>query len=127
MSTPVVARYLRILYHITLLPTYSTPPPKSASRTPKTDMLLRQALALADEAVFAADPAHFYPVEEIEWLATSTFNRAVDAYSASDETECRRLVEQALELADRVQDQGILRRLLVERYGYLRFDGMGET
>lgn len=43
-----------------------------------------------------------YPQEELEWLATTTFNRAVDAYCAADEEGCRVLGDWALEVAGRM-------------------------
>ena len=40
-----------------------------------------------------------YPAEELEWLATTTFNKAVDFYCASQSAECRRWAEKALSIA----------------------------
>lgn len=54
-----------------------------------------------------------YPNEELEWLATMTFNRAIDFYLVSADEECRRWAEKAIEVADLVgYNQGALGRLL---------------
>ena len=48
-----------------------------------------------------------YPEEELEWLATTTFNRAIDFYCASDEVACKRWAERALTLAGLFDDVSI--------------------
>jgi hypothetical protein len=58
-----------------------------------------------------------YPPDEIEWLATTTFNRAVDAYIADDDGTCQRLADLAIEFAKCLEshDEGNLRSALEER------------
>lgn len=63
-----------------------------------------------------------YPDEEIEWLATSVFNRAVDFYCASDDEACRRWAEKAVTLAGHGTDQ-TLHELLQTKYRALSRDG----
>ncbi|KAI9820657.1 MAG: hypothetical protein M1827_005026 [Pycnora praestabilis] len=53
-----------------------------------------------------------YPTEELEWLATTTFNRAVDFYCASDDTACRWWAEKALCIASLSDDGGGLHSML---------------
>lgn len=59
-----------------------------------------------------------YPSAELEWLATTAFNRAVDHYLAADDTACARWAGAALGLADAMAmdrdggDGGMLRRVL---------------
>lgn len=54
-----------------------------------------------------------YPNEELEWLATMTFNRAIDFYLVSSDEECRRWAGKAIEVADLVgYNHGALGRLL---------------
>lgn len=61
-----------------------------------------------------------YPDEELEWLATMTFNRAVDFYLASMDEECRRWAGKAIELADLMQkDEGRLVGLLRNNFAKL--------
>lgn len=57
-----------------------------------------------------------YPSIELEWLATTTFNRAVDFYCAGQDALCRRWAERAVELATLMPDAGALRRVLQEKY-----------
>jgi hypothetical protein len=57
-----------------------------------------------------------YPPEELEWLATTTFNRAVDLYCASDDAACKRWAELALSVALFVDDGGELHGLLQVNY-----------
>lgn len=45
-----------------------------------------------------ARDAH-YPSEELEWLASTAFNRAVDFYLAGQDADCKCWVDRALELA----------------------------
>jgi len=57
-----------------------------------------------------------YPREELEWLATTTFNHAVDYYCLSQDIECRRWAERALTLSALCQDGGSLRDSLQQKY-----------
>ncbi|KAF2090252.1 SPO22-domain-containing protein [Saccharata proteae CBS 121410] len=63
-----------------------------------------------------------YPSEELEWLATTVFNRAVDLYCANDDGGCRLWAEKALGLAVLVVDGGALHRLLQQKYSGLRWE-----
>jgi len=69
----------------------------------------------------SSSPANQYPTEELEWMATTTFNRAADAYCTADQALCRKLVQQAVEVAGclRGVDGGALRDDLVGRAGLL--------
>lgn len=44
----------------------------------------------------------WYSNEELEWLATVAFNRAMDFYLVSADEECRRWAGKAIEVADLV-------------------------
>lgn len=63
-----------------------------------------------------------YPAEELEWLATTTFNKAVDFYCASQNVECRRWAEKALSIADSMADRGALHELLQTKFMGLTWD-----
>ncbi|OCK77725.1 SPO22-domain-containing protein [Lepidopterella palustris CBS 459.81] len=63
-----------------------------------------------------------YPTAELEWLATTSFNRGVDFYCASDDENSRVWAEKALVLASVAEDGGILRDLLMEKYSGLRWE-----
>lgn len=84
----------------------------------KQETILAHALSLAKlwlPRPVTTEP--HYPAEEIEYFATVTFNRAIDAYCASDDETCQRLADQAIEFAECLQnvDGGALREALVER------------
>ncbi|CAO1604556.1 sporulation-specific protein 22 [Xanthoria calcicola] len=63
-----------------------------------------------------------YPMEELEWVATTAFNRAVDFYCTSQDAICRRWAEKAMSLADLSDDDGRLHRLLQAKYLGLTWD-----
>ncbi|KAB8210010.1 hypothetical protein BDV34DRAFT_221057 [Aspergillus parasiticus] len=57
-----------------------------------------------------------YPSDEIQWMATVAFNRAVDLYILSESDDCRRWAEKAIKLADLGEkDCAMLGKLLRER------------
>ncbi|KAF1989013.1 SPO22-domain-containing protein [Aulographum hederae CBS 113979] len=64
-----------------------------------------------------------YPEEELEWLASTSYNKAVDAYCADDDEMCRTWAEKALMLAEAGGEalKG-LSQLLREKYSGLRWD-----
>ena len=57
-----------------------------------------------------------YPTEELQWLAATSFNRAVDFYCSSLVEDCRRWAEIALRLAGLCRDGGALHRTLRAKY-----------
>ncbi|KNG84376.1 hypothetical protein ANOM_006848 [Aspergillus nomiae NRRL 13137] len=57
-----------------------------------------------------------YPSDEIQWMATVAFNRAVDLYLLSESGECQRWAEKATKLADLgEEDCAMLGKLLREK------------
>jgi hypothetical protein len=63
-----------------------------------------------------------YPEEELEWLSTTAFNRAVDFYLASDDVASKRWSQKALDLAELMQDNGTLYRVLRGKFSCLKWD-----
>ncbi|OAK98096.1 SPO22-domain-containing protein [Phaeosphaeriaceae sp. SRC1lsM3a] len=61
-----------------------------------------------------------YPPTELEWLATTAFNHAVDYYLQENDTLCKKWAEQAFMLAQWLEDNGSLRDLLMEKYASLK-------
>ncbi|KAL8629964.1 hypothetical protein Q9189_004340 [Teloschistes chrysophthalmus] len=61
-------------------------------------------------------PMDTYPTEELEWVATTAFNRAVEFYSTSQDKICRRWAEKAISLAELNDDGGLLHQLLQRKY-----------
>ncbi|KAF6237882.1 hypothetical protein HO173_004083 [Letharia columbiana] len=57
-----------------------------------------------------------YPPEELEWLATTTFNRAIDFYCTSQDVPCRLWAEKALALSNLCEDGGALHEVLQQKY-----------
>ncbi|GAB7352848.1 hypothetical protein MBLNU459_g3456t2 [Dothideomycetes sp. NU459] len=79
-----LARWLRCLFQMTL----SIDPAMSLK-------CLDQACAIANSPKMQAQ----YPVDELEWLATTSFNHAVDLHCASDDAASQQWAERALALA----------------------------
>lgn len=63
-----------------------------------------------------------YPPTELEWLATSTFNRAVDYYLQENPAKCKKWAEQSFVLAQQLEDDGLVREFLLEKYSGMQFD-----
>ena len=63
-----------------------------------------------------------YPTEEIEWIATRSFNYAVDLYCAGDEDGCKNWTAKALNIAQYCSDQGGLERQLQSKLLVLKLD-----
>lgn len=63
-----------------------------------------------------------YPATELEWLATTTFNHAVDYYIQEKDEKCREWAEKALALAAWA-DGSRLRDVLMEKYSELTWGG----
>jgi hypothetical protein len=109
-----LSRWLRCLFAIAL--------PSDAQ---VSLLCLDQARQIVRQEIDHAVTGERYPAEEIEWLATSAFNRAVDLYCASDDDGCRLWAENALSVAGVSKDTEGLHKLLVERYSGLRWDVEG--
>ncbi|KAJ9649388.1 sporulation-specific protein 22 [Coniosporium tulheliwenetii] len=87
-SITKLARWLRVLFQLSLT---STDDDRTALRC------LDQATTLATQRQASANP---YPQEELEWLAATAFNKAVDFYCVDDDARCRLWAEKALNLAE---------------------------
>ncbi|KAF2447271.1 SPO22-domain-containing protein [Karstenula rhodostoma CBS 690.94] len=70
------------------------------------------------------EPNH-YPATELEWLATTAFNHAVDYYVQEKDDKCRLWAEKALTLAEWAEKGNGLRDALVEKYTGLTWDEGG--
>lgn len=66
--------------------------------------------------------ANPYPQEELGWLATTSFNLAVDAFGAKRDQECQRWANLAMSLAHYGDDGGVLERKCLESMAKLNFD-----
>lgn len=61
-------------------------------------------------------------MEELEWIATTAFNKAVDFFVTEDDQSCRRWAEKALNVAACCMDDGRLQNILQEKFVGLKFD-----
>ncbi|KAI9880696.1 MAG: hypothetical protein M1830_001329 [Pleopsidium flavum] len=107
-SVTKLSRWIRCLFQIAL-----------TSDINIAEHLLDQIVNVAKDTKVKPDP---YPREELEWLATTTFNRAVDYYCASDDGACRRWAEKALSIASLNEDGGALHNTLQSKYSGLTWE-----
>lgn len=113
-SFPVttLSRYMRILFRLSL----SLP---SATVSGVSLALIDQVCGHAEEAKETETP---YPDDELEYLATTAFNKAIDYYCIEDDESCKRWAEKAIEVATFLRDGGALAGLMQERLLGLNFD-----
>ncbi|MCJ1227176.1 hypothetical protein MMC12_003831 [Toensbergia leucococca] len=103
-----LSRWIRCLFSLALV-----------SKIEMAEHLLDQVLVVA---VDARTKPQSYPLEELEWLATTAFNQGVDFYCASQDSACRRWTEKALSIASLSNDGGALHQLLQTKYLGLKWD-----
>lgn len=91
----------------------NTPPPSSSPNKAENE------IQLADE-----DPKEVerYPQTELEWLATTSFNRAIDYYMQEEDDKCKMWAEKSFVIAQWLEDDGAVRDLLMEKFSALRWD-----
>lgn len=63
-----------------------------------------------------------YPKIELAWLATTTYNRAVDYYVQENDAKAKEWAEKSFMIAQWLEDKGALRDLLMEKFSTLEFD-----
>lgn len=61
-----------------------------------------------------------YPQTELEWLATTAFNRGVDYYLQNDDRKCRVWADQSFVVAQQMDDKGVLRDALMKNFATLK-------
>ncbi|KAF5526463.1 hypothetical protein CGCA056_v002343 [Colletotrichum aenigma] len=81
--------------------------------------VILQAIGVAKSAKETPNP---YPTEELEWLATTAFNQAVDCYNERRYDECHTWADLATNLAHYASDGGALERQCHEKRAKLDFD-----
>ncbi|KAF1978032.1 SPO22-domain-containing protein [Bimuria novae-zelandiae CBS 107.79] len=94
--------------------TPETPPPTSPPRA-SVDL----DATMTDDC--EKEPNH-YPATELEWLATTSFNHAVDYYIQENDKSCKVWAEKALKLAEWAEEGSGLGRALIEKYNGLTWD-----
>jgi hypothetical protein len=93
--------------------------PASAKITPPPSSDLTEHGDETDSADDDIKEAGRYPPTELEWLATSTFNHAIDYYLQENDKMCTKWAQQAFVLASWLEDDGRLRDLLMEKFASL--------
>lgn len=86
------------------------------SNTGTAEKILDQAITIVENTNNTSEEEVAYPAEELEWLATTVFNRAIDFYCSCSDIECRRWAEKALVLGGLCKDDGLLHGVLQEKY-----------
>lgn len=61
-------------------------------------------------------------MEELEWVATVTFNRAIDFYCAGEDEMCKKLAAKAINISSFCPDGGALQDLLEKKLLGLSWD-----
>lgn len=84
---------------------FYTPPPSSSPTKNQADKETK-------------DRNH-YPHTELQWLAATSFNNAVDFYQQGDDERCKVWAEKAFSVANFIGDQGAMRDMLMKRYSGL--------
>lgn len=100
-----MSRWFRCLFQLAL-----------ESDTQIAEEVVHQAQVLAQE------PRSDYPTEELEWLSTTAYNRAIDLYSESADAACQRWYALSVNLARLLDDGGSLCHLLEEKFGALNWE-----
>ncbi|PTB40057.1 hypothetical protein M441DRAFT_459152 [Trichoderma asperellum CBS 433.97] len=82
--------------------------------------LLEQALQIASEA---NEIGNQLPSAEVEWLVATTFNHGIEYYVRGEADACHRWSLKAMNLANYVDDGGVMRDMLHDKFAQLQFDG----
>ncbi|QDS73641.1 hypothetical protein FKW77_002299 [Venturia effusa] len=105
MDLSNMARWMRCLFQIALL-----------SNEDISLHVLDQAATMAMKCKDTSSP---FPNLELEWLATTSFNRGVDKYCVSEFENARPWMDRAMNLASAAADGGVLAAKLCEIYAKL--------
>ncbi|KAM0464297.1 hypothetical protein ACHAPV_002851 [Trichoderma viride] len=82
--------------------------------------LIDQALQIAGEANQIGNKL---PSAEIEWLVATTFNHGIEYYVRGESDSCHRWALKAMDLANYVDDGGVMRNMLHDKFSQLQLDG----
>ncbi len=62
------------------------------------------------------------PRDEVEWIAATAFNEAVDWFGGGEEERAREWADRAINLAHYCNDEGSLEAILQEKYLLLQLE-----
>ncbi|KAL7969957.1 meiosis protein SPO22/ZIP4 like domain-containing protein [Trichoderma sp. SZMC 28014] len=82
--------------------------------------LIDQALQIAGEA---NEIGNKLPSAEVEWLVATTFNHGTEYYVRGESDSCHRWALKAMDLATYVDDGGVMKDMLHDKFCRLQFDG----
>ncbi|EHK46489.1 hypothetical protein TRIATDRAFT_291661 [Trichoderma atroviride IMI 206040] len=82
--------------------------------------LVDQALQIAGEA---NEIGNTLPSAEIEWLVATTFNHGIEYYVRGESDSCHCWAIKAMDLANYVDDGGVMRDMLLDKFSQLQLDG----
>ncbi|KAG5973563.1 hypothetical protein E4U58_004836 [Claviceps cyperi] len=105
-----LAKYLRCLFHALL---------------PKNDALALSILDHFAQLSLEAKAVNTTVDVEREWFVARVFNHALDYYVRFEEEGCRVWARRAVQMAEEMDDGGVLARALRGRLEHLRFRGGG--
>ncbi|KAG6024974.1 hypothetical protein E4U19_003439 [Claviceps sp. Clav32 group G5] len=105
-----LAKYLRCLFHVLL---------------PRNDALALSILDHFAQLSLEAKAVNTKVDVEREWFVARTFNHALDYYVRFEEQGCRVWAGRAMQMAEEMDDGGILAGALRERLEHLQFRGGG--
>ncbi|KAL6901334.1 meiosis protein SPO22/ZIP4 like domain-containing protein [Trichoderma evansii] len=63
------------------------------------------------------------PSAEVEWLVATTFNHGIEYYVRGEGDTCHRWALRAMDLANYVDDRGVMRDMLHNKFAQLQFEG----
>ncbi|KAF3046085.1 hypothetical protein E8E12_010940 [Didymella heteroderae] len=101
------------MYQASTLMAIMASPPPSSSVKPDDDV---------DSADVELEEPDHYPRTELEWMATTAFNRAIDYYVGDDDARCKIWAEKAMTIAQWLEDDGQLRDVLMKKFAALQLD-----
>ncbi|KAL7933348.1 meiosis protein SPO22/ZIP4 like domain-containing protein [Trichoderma chlorosporum] len=104
-----LAKYIRCMFHAIL-----------GLDDASALQLVDQALQIAREGKEARNRL---PSAELEWLVATSFNHAIDYYVRGEEEPCHRWALKAMHLSEYIDDGGLLRDTLQEKFAKLQFGG----
>ena len=83
--------------------------------------VINTLLSLAD-LVLLPQTENPFPQLELEWMATTVFNHAIDLYTRNEDEPCRKWANKALEFAHISPDDGSLEKTLQKNYMSLEWE-----
>ncbi|EPS39658.1 hypothetical protein H072_6544 [Dactylellina haptotyla CBS 200.50] len=104
-ETDKIARWIRVLLQRSLQGDFN-----------RAERLVHQVLDICKQRISASQ----YPQDELEWVAATLWNLAIDKNCAGDYNDSKRWAEFALSVAGLLKDGGKLEALLHAKFGNLR-------